>query len=404
MSLLFVLYLPTFITRIVDIPYWRLICYILMLIANVYFIYVMHKITLPVITVSVFFFYFLLIAVIRTPEDIVLCAARTFSGISFVVMLEYIFTRYSKSRILDILMFSMEVFLYINLISMILYPAGMYRVVTRGVYEELVPVARDAVRTNARVIWLLGHQTMLIRFTLPAVCIALLYWHDKSKEKKIDFRSLFLILVCVIETIIANSAGNYMILLLFAGFCLYFIFKGKINNVMVYVGIVAIYIFAINLNENSWLLNFLSDKLGRTVSVSTRIPIWMNAIMAWLEKPVFGYGYINESSDTIRNLLSLGNPHSSYLWALFEGGIIGFMLLCLMVNIFGRSMKHYWKSRSALIIYSAFICLLICMIDDDHIFRTPFFLIIFSLTYHIPQMTKDEDKENIGYYRFAKKG
>ena len=84
MSLLFVLYLPTFITRIVDIPYWRLICYILMLIANVYFIYVMHKITLPVITVSVFFFYFLLIAVIRTPEDIVLCAASTFSMVVFL--------------------------------------------------------------------------------------------------------------------------------------------------------------------------------------------------------------------------------------------------------------------------------------------------------------------------------
>ena len=393
MSLLFVLYFPKFITRIVDIPYWRLVCYILILIADVYFIYVMRKLKPPVITVGVFFLYFFLVTVIRDPEDILFCGARMFTGISFVLMLEFIFDRYSKARILDILMFAMEIFLYVNLISMILYPAGMYRVITNGIYEELVPVAKNDVRTNARVIWLLGHQTMLIQFTLPAVCIALLYWYNRRKEKKVNLRSLSLIIVCIIETMIANSAGNYMILVLFAAFCLYFIFKGKINNVMVYVGIVAIYILAINLSENTWLLSILSDKLGRTVSVSTRIPIWKNAISAWLKKPLFGYGYINESSSIIRNLLSLGNPHSSYLWALFEGGIVGFVLLFYMINLFGKNMKDHWKSRSALIIYSAFICLLICMIDDDHIFRTPFFLVIFSLAYHIPQMATDEDKE-----------
>lgn len=390
MSLLFVLYLPTFVTRIIDIPNWRLICYVIILFADVYFIFVMRKMKPVVITVSIFFLYFLLVTVIRNPEDTLLCAARTFCGISFILMLEYIYDHYSKDQILNIFMFAMEVFLYINLISMILYPAGMYRVITNGIYEELVPVARNAVRSNARVIWLLGHQTMLIRFTLPAICISLLYWHNKTKGKGVNVRSLALILVCIIETMIANSAGNYMFLALFAAFCLYFYFKGKINNMMVYVGIVIIYIVAVNLGENAILLNFLSSKLGRTVTVSTRVTIWINAIIAWLEKPILGYGYINESSSTIRHLLSLGNPHSSYLWALFEGGVVGFALFIYMIYVFGRNMKDHWESRSARMIYSAFICLLICMIDDDHVFRAPFFLIIFSLMYHIPQIAGDE--------------
>ena len=390
MSLLFVLYLPSFVTRIVDIPYWRLICYLIVLSADVYFICVMQKIKQPVITVGVFYLYFLLVTVIRNPEDTLLCAARTFSGISFVLMLEYVYNRYSRDRILNIFMFAMEIFVYINFISMILYPAGMYRVITNGIYEKLVPVARGAVRTNARVIWLLGHQTMLIRFTLPAICIALLYWYNKTKGKKVNLRSIVLIVVCIIETMIAESAGNYLILALFITLLLYFCFRGKINNVMVYVGICVIYIIAINLGENVWLLNFLSTKLGRTVSVSTRVPIWINAVSAWLKKPIFGYGYINESSSTIRQLLSLGNPHSSYLWALFEGGVVGFALFVYMIYLFGRNMKDYWKSRSALIIYSAFICLLICMIDDDHVFRAPFFLLIFSLIYHIPQMAENK--------------
>ena len=389
MSLLFVLYLPTFVTRIVDIPYWRLICYIIICIADVYYIFLVRK--RAVITVSTFFLYFLLVTVIRNPEDILLCAARTFSGMSFILMLEFIYVRYSKDQVLNIFMSAMEVFLYINLISMIVFPAGMYRVVTNGIYEELVPVARNAVRTNARVIWLLGHQTMLIRFTLPAICIALLYWYNKTKWKRVNVRSLVLITVCVIETIIANSAGNYIILALFAAFCVYFHFRGKISNVMIYVGIIAIYIVAVNLEESTWLLSFLSSKLDRTVTVSTRVSIWINTISAWLEKPLFGYGYINESSSAIRQLLSLGNPHSSYLWALFEGGVVGFALLIYMIYFFGRNMKDYWKSPSAQIIYSAFICLLICMIDDDHVFRSPFFLIIFSLTYHIPQMAGNEE-------------
>lgn len=390
-SLLFVLYLPTFVTRIVDIPYWRLICYIVICIADVYFISVVRKRT--IITITTFFLYFLLVTAFRNPEDLLLCAARTFSGISFIIMLEFIYKRYSKDEILNIFMNAMEVFVYINLLSMILYPAGMYRVVTNGIYEELIPVARNETRTNARVIWLLGHQSMLIRFTLPAICIALLYWYNKNQWKKMNVRSLALISACVIETMISNSAGNYISLMLFAAFCVYFHFKGKINNVMVYIGIVAIYIIAINLGENTWLLNFLSSKLGRTVTFSTRLPIWANAVIAWLKKPLFGYGYINESSSTIRQLLSLGNPHSSYLWALFEGGIVGLALLAYVIWFFGKNMKDHWNSPSAQIIYSAFICLLICMIDDDHVFRSQFFLIIFSLTYHIPQMAENEEKE-----------
>ena len=150
-------------------------------------------------------------------------------------------------------------------------------------------------------------------------------------------------------------------------------------------------------SEELNIFSWLSSRMQRSVQISTRVPIWINAFKCWLQKPVFGWGYINESSSRIREMLSLGNPHSTYLWALFEGGIIGILLLIFYLQYFGRKINGYWDSKLAQIIYAAFICLVCCMIDDDHIFRAPFFLIIFSLTYHIPELVKtlDNGEENL---------
>lgn len=390
MALLFILYLPSFVTRIVDIPYWGVICQVLVLFADIFFLIRMRRLTAPIIYISVFFAYLFLVTLVQNTSDILSCGKRTFSAISLIIMIEYIFKSYSPKQTVSIFMLAMEIFIYVNLISMILYPAGMYRVVTNGIYEELVPIARNENRTNARVIWLLGHQTMLIRFTLPAVFMSFLY-SNLVKEKKFCLRSIVLVIVCLVETVIAKSAGNYSILALFVGFCLYFHYKGKINNFFVYILIAAIYVVMINISENSWVLNFMSNLLNREVSVSTRIPIWVNTIAAWLKQPIFGYGYINESRETIRQMLSAGNPHSSYLWVLFEGGIVGFGLLIYMVSHFGTSMKKYWESPVAQIIFASFICQLICMFDDDHIFRSQFFLIIFSFIYHVQYFVEGEE-------------
>lgn len=386
--LLFIMYIPAFVTRIVNIPYWGMICGAIILISDIYFVIVKRRLTSPVIWTTLLYGYFVLVTIVCNIEDIRSCLHRAFTAVSFVLTLEYLFEKYSVKKVIDILMKSMELFNYANLLSMMLYPAGMYKVIIRGIYEEIIKVGAGEVRSSARVLWLLGHQTLMSRFTLPAICIALLYVGLNIGQKKAKLRCIALIAVCMVEIVIANSAGNYILLFLFILFMCLFHFRGKIRTWMVYPLIVASYMFFLTQSTNLKIFTFFSNMLNRRVHLSTRVPIWINTLRAWLERPLFGWGYINENSVTIRQMLSLGNPHSSYLWALFEGGIVGIILLIFFLQRFARQMSNYWSNKYAQAIYAAFICTIIAMIDDDYIFRFPQMLIIYVLVYHIPSFAK----------------
>lgn len=391
LALLFIPFLPTFVSRIVDIPYWGGICYFIIFVSDLYFLASFREFNKNVGITLLFFSYFFVITVFREPEDTMNCLLRTFTGVSFVILMEYIFLSRNKRRSISVLMYAMELFHYINLFFMLRYPNGMYKVLTNGIYEQVVKVDAGSARTASRVLWLLGHQTMLIRFTLPAICIALVYCYRKEGRFQWNIRSVLLILACLIETIKANSAGNYLGLAIFFGFIVLYRFRTRIKMYYLYPIIGVAYGYFAAASEELNIFSWLSSRMQRSVQISTRVPIWINAFKCWLQKPVFGWGYINESSSRIREMLSLGNPHSTYLWALFEGGIIGILLLIFYLQYFGRKINGYWDSKLAQIIYAAFICLVCCMIDDDHIFRAPFFLIIFSLTYHIPELVKTLD-------------
>ena len=393
-AILFIFFIPTFISRVINIPYWGTICYLCILLMDAYFIFKRKYQSELVFWTFAFYGYFVLITLFKNSGEVLNATMRLFNAVSFVIIVEYIFNKFEIKKTVSIFMKSMEIFNYLNLLFMIIYPAGMYKVVTNGVYEEIVKVDRGAVRTNARVLWLLGHQTTLSRFTLPAISIALIYCFVKKGKFEWNIRSVMLIAVCLLETIFANSAGNYILLGLFVMLLVMFKFHGKIKTVYIYIAIVATYVFFLTASGQLALFDWMSKSMQRSVQISTRLPIWINTIKYWMEKPIFGWGYINESSDTIRRMLTLGNPHSSYLWALFEGGIVGLLLMILFLQKITKGMKKYWNINVARIIFAVFVCFMVGMIDDDYIFRFPQELMLFSMVYHIPKYASNQIKKN----------
>lgn len=386
-AFLFILYLPAFVTRIVDIPNWGVICYTIILFSDLYFILKKRKVTKPVWLTLVFFGLFLVITLFQNFNQVFNCFLRTFMAVSFALLMEYIFSRYDGKECICILMRSMEIFNYSNLLSMLIFPAGMYQVVSSGIYEEIIKVTPGSERRwAARVLWLLGHQTMLIRFTLPAVCVALVYCCMKTGKFKLNLRGVLLIAVCLLETFIANSAGNFLMLGLVVMLLVFFYFRGKLRAQYLFPVIVVAYVFLMFSSDDLSLYTFMTNVLQRNVQISTRVPIWLNTVKAWMKRPLLGYGFINDGIESIRLILSSGNPHSTYLWGLYEGGLIGIGFMIYYILFFARRMKGFWSNEIARIIYATFICLLICMIDDDHMFRSQFYIIIFEMSYHIPEI------------------
>ena len=388
-AFLFIMYIPAFISRVIDIPHWWAFCHIVILLTDLLFLFRMKRINAFVLYTAMFYGYFTVTTLLFNTEETFNAIIRMYDAISFVILLEYLFFRYRSQKVTLILMRSMEVFNYTNLLSMLVHPNGIYRVQSNGIYEELVKVDGNYVRSaSSRLLWLLGHQSMMIRFTLPAICIAVVICLQRYKKFKLNLRSLMLIIVCLMETFIANSAGNYIILALFLTLVVFFHFRGKIKAKYIYPLIIMVYALFITSTEELSLFTWMSGMMNRTVHISTRLPIWLNALNAWLQKPIFGWGYINEESDVIRKILWAGNPHSSYLWVLFEGGVIGLVLLIFYIQLVSKKMNGLWKSGIARVIYAALICILVGMIDDDYIFRYPQSLMIFSFVFHLPQFVE----------------
>ncbi|MBP3474710.1 MAG: O-antigen ligase family protein [Lachnospiraceae bacterium] len=396
-TILFILYVTTFVTRVVDIPGWSSICLIIICVSDVFFITFFAKrraFNKLIVFTSLFFGYFLFSTLFMCPDKFGLCLIRTIRRISFVLLISYLFSRYKAMRTITILMKVMEVLNYVNLFFMILYPNGMYHSVTGTLGDEVVKNTRDFVRTSStRVHWLLGHQTTLIRYVLPALCVAVLYSYFVNNQGKLCFRSKVLIITCLAEVLIANSATNYIIIVMFIGIYLLHKYKIKFSLKSIIAIIIAVYVFFYTNNDSQWLnllMSWMSNVMNRQVKISTRVSIWINAINAWLEHPIIGRGYLDEGNVEVWRILSLGNPHSSFLWILYEGGIIALILFLIYISICSKSNYRFLYDKVACVISASFIALLICMITDDHIFRDSFPLLLFALCYYIPTIIKEK--------------
>lgn len=389
-AILFILYVPDFISKSLNIPHWYMISTILIFISDIG-LFLRHckiRFSRIVVVLLLFYSYFVLTTFIMNYEYSMMAFIRMLRAISLFYLIDYLFSEYEAHIALDYIMFGIELLIYANFISMILFPNGLYHTITRGVFEETIKNEANFVRSSAtRVHWLLGHQTTLIQFVIPAFVVALLYAKVKY-NKIVVMRSGILMTICIIEAVIANSATNYIIIVAF--FAIYLIQKFHIPIKWYFIISIAFVLYAIitNITDDAPILAWLSEQMGRQVKITTRITVWLSAIKNWLKYPIIGSGYIDENSVSVRMLLGRGNPHSDYLWILFEGGIVGVIFFIFIFLTLQRSMQT--KSSIAYIVNSAIICFLIAMLSDDYIFRGQFFMIVFIICYNVPKLIENK--------------
>ena len=329
-----------------------------------------------------FFVYLNAVTLIMSIEDIVPSTVRMLKCMNIILMGDYLIRKHGYEYSIKLFLVVAEILNYINAFFMLIYPNGLYRTIVMNGIDTVVKNPAGFVRTTERVHWLLGHQSTLIRILLPSICLALIYnVLQRRGGKKLSKRSVLLILVCCFEAIRANSAGNLVVLALFIGLIIFQYKKAYIKVWQVLTGVFIFYTSAAMVIATSKVMDFLGSILGRQVDLLARVQIWAATIVAFLKSPIIGWGYIDELGK-IRNILpGVGNPHSDYFWVLYEGGIIGIVLFVLLIRAVGKQSEGKC-GKIEIIAYSAFICFLIMILADDHIFRTQFALLLLPLCYH----------------------
>ena len=385
LGMVFLLYNGGAISKIISIPHFTLISLIIVGTIDLLllpYVFSAVEIRKSLFLVVLLYFFPIVVSVISDSNSTKQAIIRFVSAVSIVIYTNYLISLY-KQESLSIFFTLFEVLIYANLLSMLFYPNGMYRTVNTGVREYIIENSKDYIRTDtSRVHWLLGHQTLLMEYVLPALCIILLI----EIKKESDIRTRVLAFTCIVEIIIANSASNYLILFSFVALVLIYYRFDALKDKLIYGLFLAIYVFystLIVLPALDRIMTILTVLMNRKVELASRIRVWSNAIYSIRKEPIIGHGVIDESSDAIWNTFGLANPHSEYLYFLYESGIIGLLLFTLFIISAGKKCSNVFQFKEAKISMAFIVTMLLAMITDDYLLRHHFILMMYVICFRI---------------------
>lgn len=206
----------------------------------------------------------------------------------------------SATKVLDILV-------YINLITMLIFPKGMYFVTDKAH-------------------WFLGYKNTLSRIMLSIICLALIRAYYSFGKIKLD--AIILISCAVLTLILAGSATSLIGFSIFALLLSIFHHKRrglpKIFSLLTgLIVTVTIFIAMLFFNFQQYFSFFIENILGKDLTLTRRIAVWQMALNKIFHKPIIGYGYLTGSEYVeMFERDTYTHPHNYYLYILMTGGIV----------------------------------------------------------------------------------
>lgn len=269
------------------------------------------------------------------------------------------------------------ILIFINFISIMMYPSGLYKI-----EDFYVPLNQ----TNR---WFLGYDNIHITVFLPTIAIILLQnWIQEKKLLNFSIYSLTFIL-CYISTAISWPAKTVVILIILSAY-LFFGRKG-LNSTFFNFGnyciVILFILFMFVVFEAQYLFRgFIENFLGKDLSFNNRTYIWETAWSYIKHKFMFGYGA--ESIKQIYYKLNHGTTHNLYIWDLYCGGILMLSALVGIIAVVGKRLMHYRNTiPGQLMSIVIFLVLLFWCFEAD---RKNLLFVTLVIAYNVPIILKEK--------------
>lgn len=241
-------------------------------------------------------------------------------------------------ELLDVIYVYLVILLTLNMICIMVYPNGMYKLLSAEGYQDN---------------WLLGYKSSLQYYILPAYCMAAI--RVKYKERK--WFEYFAFLLIHVE---AFQVQNKMLIIGILILDILLIFKlcqySKILNSLTYClgAIVLNYLLLSMQILNSKVFMFIANEILHKNLLTSRGRVW-KITAAWIRKSwIWGYGRVDSE---VRYLMygNVAHSHNQILEFLFQGGII--LLSCyLFINIY--IVRKLYKNRDIYLAQVLSACIL----------------------------------------------
>lgn len=347
--------------------FWIVISFITILL-----IYVANKKKFSKICGLIFVYeLILLVSTIINRVEIISALKELIKVIAFCLIVDYGVNKNIKS-LLNALMFIFEINIYINFITILVFPNGMY-------VSELAKYTEN---------YFLGYDNIHILYILPALLISNLhsYLYKNNKSK----RTVLLYIICTFSVLLRWSATGVVGLSLILVFFAFnkFISNSNVFNIKNYIISYICLFFSIVIfrlqNLFSWLI---VDILKKDLTFTNRTYVWDYILNFISKKPMIGYG-IENNIDKLNKTPKYHtlHAHNQILEITYLGG---FPLLITIVIIVYNTYKNikqcndlYLKNLFSWFILTYFIIMLTEAYDLDLVF------FVFVIFYNIKTIAR----------------
>ena len=236
-------------------------------------------------------------------------------------------------KITNILYKVLFIIIFVNFLTIILFPNGMYTTIYYS--------------TN----WFLGYDNTHIAIYLPAIMIMMIKKEISNKWNINYFLLIGFITYSVFFCFSANSVVVYSIILF------YILYREKIdqmhimnikNYIIMYLAIFLGIVILRLQNLFSW---FIVKVLGKNLTFTGRVHIWDRIIDLIKNKFILGYG--KEKNEIISAKLghkSYSHAHNTILDILYKGGIVSLLIMSYIVYICSKELTKFKNNKIAKII------------------------------------------------------
>ena len=173
--------------------------------------------------------------------------------------------------------------------------------------------------------------------------------------------------MCTLSSILENSSTSIVVSIFINCSVVLYLTKKKFNKIPVNLCIILYSIFEILLVTGSvaFLGTIVNDLFHKDLTFSGRSFIWNQILLLFLQKPLFGWGYLG--SEAVSNMLGskvYTSAHNQWLNFIFQGGIILFIIAVALFYIVVKAIKTQLSNRNVFIMTFILLSLFINMLFE----------------------------------------
>lgn len=310
----------------------------------------------------------IILSTLYNEGDIIKTLGPTISVLSFVMLTE-VALRKINIIFIDIIVKIYCVYMWLNFITLILYPEGVIK------------------PDNWTPVYFLGIDNRFIFTLLPFVVFSLIFSLIKyNKIRCYDYFNIIIILNMFIFLWSVGAAIGIILLSLY----IFFVYPTKLNKKINYSFLICFVLILNLLIVYFQIQNYFSylfvDILKKDLTISGRTILWQKIIEIIKDNFIFGRGSIYNSELYQIFDVPLTHPHNLFLSISYQGGIISFLLYLYILKLVGGKLNKYRNEKIySILTVAIFIILLLSVVDtvDDGIIY-----VVYVIAYNIEIILK----------------